>query len=121
MQGMDDVGIKTATAHHKKDAVIRPAGIAMHDGPVNDGFRTLLRRRSEPEMPCEQVLVSGGKDGQRNAWSGPIDEFGGSAISADPDKSPKLALLMQSVALCCHFVEVRQDVRFQPAFLEKPS
>ena len=89
MQAMDHLGVKTAADHDEEDAVVGPAGVALHHGTVNHGPAALLRSGAQTEVPGQQVLVAGGKTVSGNPGTRAIDQFGRSAIATHGDQGPQ--------------------------------
>ena len=63
VQGLDHVGVEAAARHDEEDAAAGTAGVALHHGPFDHDPAALLRSGAKVEVPGQQVLVAGGKDG----------------------------------------------------------
>lgn len=106
---LDHVGVEAAADHDQEDATAGAAGIAAGNGPFLHDPAALLRSRAKVEVPGQQVLVPGGKHGQRQPRNGAIDQFGGRAVAAHGDQGPQAALGEPSIGLAGDFVQIREN------------
>ncbi len=70
-------------------------------------------------MPGQQVLVAGGKDGQRQPGHCAIDHFGHGAVATHGDQGPQMALGEEPIGLARDFIQIPKNYGLKTLVAEK--